>query len=304
MLFVPGWHSDFAVAATTRLFASGKYCVQAPDNSPLLPALSGSQYRARPLLQGQAGTCHETSPAQFFSMSATALGYREFAACRRLIGFVGEAIIHGGNQANGGSPTANIMGMTNQSGQGIGVAHENLCPYTDDPAILAQRPPQDVWDDAKATHLIAPVIVPPTFDAICRSVANHQYVCNGFLAPNTLESGQAFISDYSSILGGHSILIIGYIQPGVIDPFGWLQFEGWWGNLYGTLPPAVAAKVPGYKPVTPAKTSDCWLRWDLYSHLLSLDTYAEHISAVDISGLQGGNVTPAPGFDPTSVFPI
>lgn len=297
MAFVPGWDFNAYQVAHGQMVGSGRYCNLAVAAAPLPQAMSLSKYRTRYLQQGQAGTCHEHSPAQMWSFMAKIKGYAEFPACRRLIGWEGESLISGGNQANGGSPTANIMGMTAPN---AGVAHESLCPYTDNATILGQKPPANVWTDARAYSLVSPVHVAPTFQAIATSIVGLMPVCNGYPCPSSVEAGQTFVSSGTKILGGHSELIVGFAQPGIFDSRYWLQFENWWGLMYPPLTPVQAIKVPGYMPVNTTHTSDCWIEMQYYLWLCSQwgQNGAEHVSATDLAGLQKGNVTPAPGTDP------
>lgn len=297
MAFVHGWNPEDHYAAFSQMIGSGRYCNLAPATTPLPKAFSLTNKRTRYLVQGQAGSCHAHSPAQMFSVMAKARGLEEYPACRRLIGWEGEALIGGGNMANGGSPTANIMGMTARD---AGVAHESLCPYTDNAQILGQKPPAAVWNDAKKSCLVSPVHVPASFEAIATSIVGLMPVCNGFPCPDTLEKkGVTFISDGSEILGGHSELFIGFADAGVFDDKRWLQMDGWWGLMYAPLPPALAIKVQGYMPINPVQTSDVWIDYDYFMGLCqSQNMKPELVTATDVHGLTNGTVTPAPGTDP------
>jgi hypothetical protein len=253
------------------------------------------------LVQGRAGTCWAHSPVQLFEVTARSLGYTPFPACRRAIGYAAKQKYEGGdNMANGGSPTDAITVMTKQ---GVGVPHEALCPYTDDERVLAQPPPQSVYDDAGKTHLVAPVHVRNT-DEIVRMIDSGKPVANGFMAPVELRDDHAPFLDHlgGEVLGGHSILIWGYAQPGVFDDHRWFECENWWGEIYRSLPSDLAARVPGYEPTHLDRATSKWIRDDTYIHLCNMQGGAEHVSATDLDGLASGVVTPAS--DPKTWFPV
>lgn len=226
------------------------------------------------------------------------MGYTPFAASRRAIGYAAKAKYEdGGNQAEGGSPTDAITVMTKQ---GVGVPHEALCPYTDDARVLAEPPPRSVYEDAGKTHLVAPVTV-RSMDEIVRMVDAGNPVADGYQCPDGMQEPDTFLSSIGSILGGHSTLIWGYANPGVIDEHRWLELENWWGPIYQALPPSLAKQIPGYEPVSPGKATSKWVRDDVYIRLCNMEGGAEHVSATGLDGLAKGVVTPAS--DPTSWFP-
>lgn len=295
MSFVPSWSSDHAIRAARRLNQSGRYCTVVPRRVTPKPAMSLSRYRLSYYLQGQAGCCWTHSAKQMFEVSANASGYPAFPASRRLIGYAAKEMFEGGdNQALGGSPTDAVVVMTDK---GVGIANEAICPYSDDYRILGQRPPQAAYDDARRTHLVAPVKLTQTADVVAMINAGKP-VCNGFQVPVELQQPNTFITSYSSILGGHSMLIWGYAREGVFDEYFYWELEGWWDAIYPVLPPSLASRVDGYDPVRPDKTTSVWMRADVYASLCGLDVYREHVSATDIDGMDPvtGVVVPAPSF--------
>lgn len=300
MAFTQGWSPARRDAAQARLTASGRYCTVATTTVTPRPAVSLSHLRSRYLQQGQAGTCWVHAPVQLFEVTAKSLGYTPFSACRRLVAWAGKQREDGGNPADGGSPTDAMAVMT---GQGVGVGHEALCPYSDDPRVLALKPAADVFSDATKTHLQAPVKV-ASIDQVIALIDGlngaHPGIptANGYMVPDTMEAGQTFVSSYRSLLGGHSQLIWGYALPGVFDQYAWLELDNWWGLIYKPLSSSLAKQVVGYEPVQANRTSSCWIRRDVYARLCNLQGGSEHVSATDISGLTGGLVVPGPGFNP------
>jgi hypothetical protein len=279
--FVPGWNFDVAMAADTRLIAGGRYCTVRDDGKPIPKAFSLTGKRIKYYMQGNAGSCWTHSAKQMAEVSAKALGYEAFPVCRRLIGWAGKQLEGGGNMSDGGSPTDAVTTMTSGRG-GYGIAHEDLLPYTDDYRTLGQRPPQKVFDDAKRSHLVAPVKV-TSLDQCRKMIASGRPVANGFPWPANFDDGQTFLSSAGQIVGGHSVLLVGYALAGVFDQYSWVQFDNWHGLLYPPLPPALAIKVPGYMPINTQRTSDAWVREDVYVRLCQQG--CEHVSATDFDGI-------------------
>lgn len=302
MPFALGWDPEASKRATARMMASGKYCLVAPSAAPLPRAFSLSKYRLGYYDQGQVGTCWGHSAKDVFEVSANVLGYHAFSACRRLILWVGKQLERdGANPADGGSPTDAITSMTTQ---GVGVAHENLCQYVDDPNVLGTRPPQNVFDDAATSHLVAPVSA-TSLDNVKRLIFAGHPVANGWDVPGGFEQqGVTFIGPGSKPLGGHSQAILGWAEAGVFDQYAWLQLNNSWGLIYRPLSPAQAALVPGYAPIQPDRTCDAWIRQDFYISIVD-SGQAEHVSATDLSGLVRGVVEPAvPGTDFVDAFSV
>jgi hypothetical protein len=290
-----GWDPDSAVRAQARMLSQGRYCVvMAPRKAPR-PAVSLAKFKLRDLQQGQAGTCWCHSPVALFEITAKVLGREPFPACRRYVGYAAKQMYEGGgNMSDGGSPTDALTVMT---ARGVGIAHEDLAPYSDDVRILGTRPPAAVIDDARRSHLVAPVNVRDIDEVITLIDGGHP-VCNGFPCPAELQQrGITFIGRATRPVGGHSILLTGYALPGILDAsrFRWLQMTNWWGpDLYRPLPAASAARVEGYLPSSPSGTADCWIREDAYLAYCRMDGgRAEHVSATGVDGLKGGLVAPA-----------
>lgn len=295
MKFVPSWSTAYGIQAAARLDASGRYCtVAAPEPAkPPRPAVSLSSYRINYYIQGDAGTCYSHSPKQMAEVIAKGKGYDAFPISRRLIAWATKQMEDGGNPADGGSPTDAIVTMTTK---GVGLAHEDLFPYTTDRNQLARRPGQEVFADATKSHLIAPVRA-SSLEEIIRLIDAGYPVANGWPAPSTLQQpGATFIDSIGSILGGHSVLIWGYIKKGVIDDHTWFELENWWELMYRPLPPSIAKLVEGYEPVRPDRTSSVMMRDDVYVQLCNLDGYAEHVSGTDLDGVIRGVVVKSPSF--------
>lgn len=310
MAFVQGWHPDFAAAADADLRASGRYYTVAAPAKPRRPAVSLSQYRLNYYLQGATGSCWVHSPKQMGEVMGKQLGYNVFPFCRRLIGYAAKQMYEqGGNPGNGGSPTDAVRAMT---ADGVGLAHEDLAPYpvyNDEQMMLdalAVRPPQDVYDDALKSHIIASVVV-QSLSQITTLIDGNKPVANGFQCPAEIQDSDTFLSSLSGQMvgppgqSGHSMLIWGYADAGVFDQYSWLELEGWWGKLYRTLPPSLAKLVPGYVPVTPTMTTSKWVRTDMYVRICNFPGGSEHISATDLDGIAKGIVEAPLGFNPLMV---
>lgn len=295
MAFVDGWSPEHGRRAEARLATTGRYCVVAPSTKakPTRPAVSLSHLRLDHYLQGDAGCCWVHSPKQLFEVTARAKGYTPFSASRRAIGHAAMALFRGGgNPSDGGSPTDAINVMTVK---GVGIAHEDLCPYTDDYRTLGRAPSREVYEDAARTHLIAPVKVKDVAEVVSMIDAGMP-VANGYPCPSTMQEKTTFVDSIGRVMGGHSQLIWGYLLPGVKDEYLWLELENWWGLIYPPLPPSIARHVDGYEPVRADRTSSAWIRADVYLELCVRDGYAEHVSATGVDGLSAGLVLAGPGF--------
>lgn len=278
-------------AAARALMLSGPYGVVSED-APIPPAWSLSKYKLRDLMQGQCGSCWLHSATQLFETSAAALGYKSFPACRRLIGWVGQSLTYGRNLCSGGDPTDALLSMTKE--RGAGVAHEELCPYTDSSWENGRKPPQKVFDDAKNTHLVMPVDVRSDDDAR-RLIAGGHGACNGIWWPSGWDASKTFMDSVGGGGYGHSLYEMGYVQPGVWPGehgrYDWWQLDNWHTLLYPPLPPEFAEKVPGYKPSTPTRTSDFWVRGDVYRRVQAYGSFVR-VSATDATGLERKLVIP------------
>jgi hypothetical protein len=280
--FVPGWSLDHCMVAQTHVVSSGMYATVADDGKPLPKAYSLADKRLNYYIQGSVGTCHIHAAKDVAEISANALGYEAFPVCRALIGYAGMRLLGGGNAADGGSPTTDIQAMT--ATQGVGMAHERLYPYRDDRDYLGMKPPQNVFDDAKKSHLIAPVLV-SSLDQAKKLIVSGRPVANGIQCPASLQDqGSTFIASVGGrYLGGHAMTLISFVEAGVFDQYAWLNLNNSWGLIYKPISPALAAKVPGYKPITPAATSDFWIRQDFYIGVCQQG--CEHVSGTDVDGI-------------------
>jgi hypothetical protein len=237
--------------------------------------------------------CWVHSAKQLGEVMGRALGYDVYPICRMLIGWYAKQEYEGGgNPGDGGSPTDAIRAMAKG---GVGIAHESLDPYSDDTRRLGQRPPPEVWEDAGDTHLLAPVIV-KSLDQAKQLIASGRPVCNGIPWPGNWEGPGPVVGPAGGIVGGHSVLMIGFCAAGVIDSHPCLQFDNWRRpTQYRVLPPSLAALVPGYAPSRPTTTTDFWIREDQYLDLCR-GQVTEHISATDLDGLVKGIVDAGPSF--------
>lgn len=284
-----GWVPKIAVEAEAKLLESGRYCTVSAPTEPLPQAISLAQYKINSYDQGRNGCCWMFSPRQAAEIIANRLGYDAYSINVTLIGWYAKQTYEGGgNPGDGGSPTNAIRAMTSN---GVGIAHEDIYPYRDDPRRLGKKPPPEVWEDASDTHLLAPVIV-KTLDQAKQLIASGRPVCNGIPWPGNWEGPGPFVGAAGGIVGGHSVLMMGFAAAGVLDRYAWLQFDNWRRpTQYRTLPPSVAALIPGYAPSRPTTTTDFWIREDQYIDLCR-GQVTEHVSATDLAGLTKGQTDP------------
>jgi hypothetical protein len=278
--FVPGWTPNAYREARARVLGSGKRYATIRADAAQLPAYSLSQFRLRHLEQGQAGTCWVHAATQLAEVFAAGNGGDAFPICRMLVGWSGKRLEGGGNPTNGGSPTDAVEGMTSDKGPGI--AHESLWPYSDSRWDLAKSPADAVLADAKSHRLIQPVDVKSDDDARQLLSACHP-IANGIWWPYGWDDSQTFMTSIGRGSYGHALLEIGYVAKGVWDDHDWFQLDNWHGLLYPPLPADKAAKVPGYKPISADKTSDFWVRADVYQTVRNYGN-AERVSATDLDG--------------------
>lgn len=274
-----GWDPVRARSVRSLLQAANAYCTVVAGAVP--EAWSLSDKRLRHIEQGQAGTCWAHSGCQNAETMAGARGYNQFPICRRLIGWAGKQLEGGGNPADGGTATDALLSMTSK--RGAGIAHEELCPYSDDRSVLGTRPPQDVFQDAEKAHVVAVVDVTSDDDAR-RLISNGLVVSNGIWWPYGWDSRKTFMDSIGPGTYGHALCEIGYVTEGVFDQYAWFQFDNWHGLLYPPLPPDKAEKVPGYKPIEADRTSDFWVRADVYAEVRAYGN-AERVGATDLDGL-------------------
>jgi hypothetical protein len=298
-----GWNRDDAARARASMLASRRFFTVAAPTKPPRPAVSLGHLRLRTLEQGAAGTCWIHSPIMMFEITAKARGYAAFPACRRLVGAAAKAMYEGGgNMADGGSPTDAVRAM---SGQGVGVAHERLDPYPvidDEGAMaraLAEPPPDSVYRDAKATHLLAPVDVRSLDQVVSLIDSTNTPTANGYACPLAMQDDSSpFLAAPGPTLGGHSQLIQGYAMPGIFDnsKYRWFELENWWGEIYQPLPPSLAKQVDGYEPSSEDRNTSKWVREDAYLYYCRLQGGCEHVAATDIDGLAEGITVAATDF--------
>ncbi len=281
-----GWNPIQAARSRAALIMTRQFARVAPGQTQATPdAYSLSKYLLRKMEQGRAGTCWDHAGVCLAETTANALGYSAFPICRRLVGYVGKQLEGGGNPSDGGAVSDALAAMTAE--RGAGIAHEDLCPYTDDYGTLGTKPPENVYADAKATHLVVPVDVQSDDDAMVMIASNHA-VSIGTWWPFNFDDHQAVMSSIGSGTYGHALTKIGYVKPGVIRSSGLekgaFQWRNWHGQRYPPLPPDIAAQIPGYKSDTPTTTSDFWVPLDLDARLQGMGNY-EYISATDLIGL-------------------
>lgn len=176
--------------AKIQAIADGRWCqVRSFDPATLPKAYSLTRYRKKALRQKSAGTCWAHAAAQHANVSALALGYDGFQACRRLIGYEGKRLEGGGNPSDGGDPTDAMMSMI--SGKGPGIAHEDLCPYSDSRGVLGTRPPDTVYEDAKASHIVSLVEVKSDDEAMQLIFHGHPPANGRHHGPHQFHSGMS-----------------------------------------------------------------------------------------------------------------
>ncbi len=288
--FVSGWHPDFCKIAAARLAARGVFLhrIKAGAVGQIPPAWSLSASRLRHLEQGGAGTCWVHSAVQLAETFGKAAGYDAFPIARRLVGWQGTRLAGGGNMSNGGSPVDAVVAMTGEAGKGVGIGHEALWAYTDNYRELARSPTEAILDDAKTAHIAAPIEVTSDDDARTL-IANNSPVANGIWWPYAWDRQDSTLINWIGAgTYGHALTEMGYVTkgtwPGEPGQHDWFQLDNWHGLLYSPLTPELAAHVPGYAPITPTKTSDFWVRADVYATVRGYGN-AIRCSATDLDGL-------------------
>jgi len=291
-----GWQPKRAAAAHNEMIATRRYATVAPNRRATRPAYCSR--RARWLFQGGAGTCYTHAAVALEENTALARGYDAFKNSRRLVAWVATKTIRDApddNPSDGGSVTDALRAMTEPLGAGI--AHEDLCPYTDDPAVLNEKPPDAVFADAKRTHLVLPVPVRSKTEMKALIDAEHPVGigipwCDDWDDPETFQRHMGRVDPDL----GHALLVCGFAEPGVIDAEACWYVDNWhadWGEIspdapqgpgmYPPLPPDLAAKVPGYAPWHPKCDSATWFTDSLFDKIVGLGG-CEFVSASDLTG--------------------
>lgn len=297
--FVPGWTPAFAARAQARLMATGRFCLVVEDGTTPPPVWSLGKFCLGEYTQGNAGTCHAHAVKDMAEVSAGALGYKAFKISRRLVGWEGCQLEDGHNQADGGSPTDNITGM---SSAGIGIAHEDLWPYTDDRNALALPPPANVLQDAAKSHLVAPVPI-SSFDQMKKMIASGRPVSIGIWWPYNWDDHQTVMTTVGQGEFGHALNVIGYAGQGIVADEEAYQLRNWHTRLYPPLTPAQAARVPGYLAFHPDLVTDFWVIRSALSQVIRKGG-AELVSATDYDGISRGVVQPSSGADFSDSFSV
>ena len=251
--FALGWRKDLHLSNTRKVAAAPML------PGAILPAFSLSKFRFRHLEQGQVGTCWEHAPTQAFEILTGADGtYEPVPLCRNLVGYQGTILMAQGgrrdNPADGGIVSDGFLAM-GDAPQGVGVCHEDLWPYHDDPRSTGAAPPAGVLADA-APNRVHQVAAAPR--AQWQSLIQNGHPCAiGIDWPAEWDSeGQTFFDRMYRSVGGHALCVMGWMTKG--SKLYW-QLDNWHGLLYAPLSEADAATVPGYKPIQADKTSDFWV---------------------------------------------
>ena len=288
-----GYDPVRAKAAKLFLRAAPHFRVTSLAADQLPGAISLTQYRRRALEQGQAGTCWVHAPTQLTEYTMIRGGYDDFDVCRRIAAYYGKQIEGGGNPSNGGSGIDALAALSGN--KGVGIAHESLAPYTDNASVLGSPPPQAALDDAKKSHLTDPVDVSGLDEAMTMIGATRTPVCVGIWWTYSWDQSEAIHTTIGPGEYGHELLICGYAKPGILHSEQCWQLDNWHGSgLYPTLSADLAAKIPGYKPISSDSTSDFWVTDSILNAVINKGN-AEFSSAADIQGLSGGNFYPVNG---------
>jgi hypothetical protein len=269
----PGLDPYRVQASRDELLATGRYAtVKAVPPASLPPAVSLGKHLLRWLNQGQAGTCWVHAPTAMAESIATARGYQPFPACRRLTAWQGKQYEGGGNPSDGGSGLDAIRAM---SDKGAGIAHEDLCPYSDNRRTLAGKPAAKVFDDAMATHLLMPVVIDTAdldnaFARIKTLIGSEGLpVSIGIWWPEAWGEPDALKSSIGPGSYGHEVLVQGYAEVGVLDASGqaYWEIQNSWSPIYRPLDGAQQGYVPGYRVwddgTDSPKSPSFWVRDDV-----------------------------------------
>lgn len=286
-----GWDPERALLAR-GLLLQGNHAVV----NPLLaikPAISLGKHVLRDMDQKQAGTCWVHAAVYLEECLAGSEGFKAFPTCRRLVGWQGKQLEGGGNPSDGGTCTDAIMAMTTGK---AGIAHEDLCPYTDDRRTLGQRPAENVWQDGKKANITVPVDVKSDDD--CRKLVGEGIpVCMGEWWPSCFDDSVTFMEHIGSGGYGHAQCTIGYVQEGVFPGdrgrHAWFQVINSHGPLYPPLPSNHADHVPGYHADSD-RVYHYWERADMRKALQRKGNY-EYVSAVTVNGIGRNAVIPSFG---------
>lgn len=278
--FTPGWSPVGLEAMRANVKARFGYASVRAD-VPIPPAWFIPSLRT--MEQGQAGTCWLHAATAVTEDFAKANNFAAFPICRRMVGYAGQRFSGGGNPSNGGFPTYALIGMSDDSQKGMGIAHESLLEYSDDYWKLAAKPPPNVIADAQPSRLTKPVDVSDDDDSR-RLISQNHPVANGiWWTPYWDTRGKTFFKEIGRGSYGHALEECGYAMPGVIDDDAWFCLRNWHGQLYEPLAPEIAAKIPNYRPDNPGTTSTFWVDTKTYARVRSFGN-AERVSMTDLSG--------------------
>lgn len=285
--FALGWNPESAAGARARTVYA-KRGVRA--GTPRPGALSLSKYRKSKLLQGEAGTCwvHAAVRLAMLINGAEDL-FESVDLCRMMVGYEGKKLEGGGNPTDGGNVSDALTAMTAPP-KGIGTCHESLWPYQDTRRALGQKPPAAALSDNK--FFLNEVADATDDEQSLDNIADGRGNAIGIWWPYAWDDASKATSgclyeSYGSGVFGHALTEMGYVEkgewPGRLGKYRWRQLDNWHDELYPPLPAELAALVPGYAPTSEDKTSDFWVREDVYNNLAH-GKYAERVTA---SGAMG-----------------
>jgi len=257
-MFVPGWNPDFRDQALETMKTEGVKLYRSGFRATPIPkAMSLSSKMIRYANQLSAGTCWVHGPIQAVETTGNRFGLDVFPICRRLVGWIGKQLEgDDGNPSDGGSGYDAFMAMTRRFG---GVAHESLCPYTDNETILGKKPPKKAFEDAK-DHWLDTIVRVENLDDAKQWIARGHAVAIGSWWPTDWQEPDAIKRYVGDGEYGHERCLVGYAEAGVFDRHEYFEEINSWGLVYDPLPTDLAAKVPGYKSWTPDKSAGFWVQ--------------------------------------------
>ena len=202
--------------------------------------------------QGQLGSCTANATStcvEYWMHEFLMLPYKLHRPSRLFI-YYGERMLEGTlGQGDTGAYGRDGLKFTQQ----YGWVPESEWPYHI--SAFQKKPPQSVWDAAKANRLIQMTYkaVDRDVDAIKAALSNKQTMMFGFSVYDSFESDQTLTTGYVPMpkrsegqLGGHEVLAVGYLES---EPDYCLVRNSWGttfngGPLYGGIPGGTTH--PGY----------------------------------------------------------
>jgi C1A family cysteine protease len=179
---------------------------------PVLPEVDPRKAMSKPYDQGQLGSCTGNAVAAAVEYDAALSGLK-FGTPSRLFIYYGEREIEGTVGEDAGAYGRDGFKLAHK----VGVPPEEVWPY--DVARFKDKPPVEAYAQAAGHKILSYRAVPRGIKSFKRVLSNRQTIAFGFSVFESFESDEVARTgvmpepgDGERMLGGHEVLLIGYLR--------------------------------------------------------------------------------------------